>query len=501
MPPLLWARRRPRRAWPVSRRLGHLRHPAGPGWRVVVAGVVMLVGACTGSGADTPKAEPGAGRWKTWVLSSPSQIGVPPPPKPGSPEARREASELRRLAEERTPRMRDRAHFWGDYPAIEPWIQLNLQLGREGVKNPPRASRGYALVSVAVFDAVVATWHWKYAYDRPGPPREAAVVDPGPDPSYPSEHSAVAGAAARVLSYLFPEHPEARFEALAEEAGHSRLWAGANFRSDVEAGLALGRQVADQVIARARSDGSERVWDGRRPQGPGLWEPPPGTVAAAVEPTAGQWRTWVLSSASQLDPGPPPEYGSPRFVAEAREVAEAVRSLNDHQRTVVRRWAAGAGTSLPPGQWNEVALGEVRRSRLGMPQLARVFALLNTAQADAGVAVWSCKYTYWSPRPENAIRDLGIDPGFKPFLPTPVFPSYVSGHSGYSGAASEVLAHLFPQRAPALRDMADEAAASRLFAGIHYRSDNEAGLELGRRLGALAVERARGDGAHGPASR
>jgi hypothetical protein len=137
----------------------------------------------------------------------------------------------------------------------------------------------------------------------------------------------MAGAASRVLSYLFPEHPEPRFAALAEEAAQSRLWAGANFRSDVESGLTLGRKVADHVIARATTDGSERMWDGRRPQGRGYWTPPPGTVAAAVEPTAGQWRTWVLASGSQLDPGPPPEYGSPRFMAEAREVADAVRGL------------------------------------------------------------------------------------------------------------------------------------------------------------------------------
>ena len=105
--------------------------------------------------SQSPAAQPRAGNWKTWVLSSASQIPVPAPPLAESPEGQGELAELQRLAGERDDRMRERAHFWGDYPATEPWTQLNLQLVREGVKNPPRASRGYALVAVAVHDAVV----------------------------------------------------------------------------------------------------------------------------------------------------------------------------------------------------------------------------------------------------------------------------------------------------------------------------------------------------------
>lgn len=66
---------------------------------------------------------------------------------------------------------------------------------------------------------------------------------------------------------------------------------------------------------------------------------------------------------------------------------------------------------------------------MSTPKVARVFALLNTAQADAGVCAWATKYKFFSTRPVNAIRNLGIDPSWKPFLRTPVFPSYVSGHS------------------------------------------------------------------------
>ncbi len=132
---------------------------------------------------------------------------------------------------------------------------------------------------------------------------------------------------------------------------------------------------------------------------------------------------------------------------------------------------------------------------MSLPRSTRALALLNVAMADAGVAAWDAKYAYWSPRPENAVRDLGLDPRWKPFLDTPFFPAYVSGHATYSGAAGEVLAHLFPADSALFRAKAREAGVSRIYGGIHYRSDNEVGLRMGRRIGRLVVERARRDGA------
>ena len=174
---------------------------------------------------------------------------------------------------------------------------------------------------------------------------------------------------------------------------------------------------------------------------------------------------------------------------------DVTRHLTSPQKHIADIWAGGEGTSLPPGLWNQVALAQVSQSRLSTPRSARVFALLNTAMEDAGIAIWDAKYAYWSPRPVNAIRELGLDRGFKPYLKTPSFPSYVSGHSGFSAAAAEVLAHLFPDLAARFRAKAREAAMSRLYGGIHFRSDNDEGLRLGREVGDLVVKRARTDGA------
>ena len=145
--------------------------------------------------------------------------------------------------------------------------------------------------------------------------------------------------------------------------------------------------------------------------------------------------------------------------------------------------------------WNEIALREVQAHALSIPASARVFALLNVAQADAAIASWDCKYAYWSPRPINAIDDLGLAEGWKSYLPTPLFPSYVSGHSTFSAASSEVLGYLFPERLAELRAMAEEAGLSRIYGGIHFPSDNTYGLELGRAIGRRVVARASEDGA------
>ena len=119
---------------------------------------------------------------------------------------------------------------------------------------------------------------------------------------------------------------------------------------------------------------------------------------------------------------------------------------------------------------------------------ARVFAALNTAQADAFIACWDAKFTYWSERPVTAIR-RELDAKWLSYITTPPFPSYVSGHSTTSSAASEVLSAYFPGSAQDLRAWAQEAAVSRLYGGIHFRSDNEAGLALGTKVAGIALTR------------
>lgn len=443
----------------------------------VLGGVLLVAGGC-GSGAGrsstAPLAEPTAGAWRTWVIRSPRQVRVPPPPP-----------------HERRPAVSERAPDRASPPAVKPWLEQSFSLVAARPKDPPAGSRAYALLSVAMYDAAVSSWYWKYVY------RRAAPHGRRPDPSYPSDQAAIAGAASRVLAYLFPEAPAARFDALAKQLAQAGVTSGANYPSDARAGLALGRAVGDAAIARGRRDGVGRRWDGRRPHGRGFWEPPPGSLARPVEPLAGTWRTWILGSGRALRPTPPPAFGSPEFRAQARAVLAVSRRLTARQRRIARYWAGGEGTPLPPGIWNQAVLAYIAQRHLSLstPRSARVFALLNVAMADAGIASWDTKYAYWTPRPENAIRDLGLARGWRPLIPTPFFPSFPSGHATYSGAAGEVLAHLFPADAALFRAKARVAAVSRVYGGIHYPMDGDVGLRIGRKIGRLVVSRATRDGA------
>jgi PAP2 superfamily protein len=280
-----------------------------------------------------------------------------------------------------------------------------------------------------------------------------------------------------VLLYLYPDEAD-RIGALGDEL------------ADVDSrAFRLGRLIGRLLIARAQSDRSDAVWTGTPPVGPGFWVPtPPGFVPAPLEPLAGTWRTWNLRNGSQYRPGPPPRYGSSRFNAELNEVYAVSQPLSDEQRRIADYWADGPGTVTPPGHWNVIALGLVAEAGWSTVRASRLFAVLNTAQADAFIVCWDAKFAYWSLRPVTAIRRLIVGAGsWLSYIVTPPFPSYVSGHSTTSGAASTVLAAFFPGRGRALEAMAREAAISRLYGGIHFRSDNEVGLQLGHRLGTVAL--------------
>jgi PAP2 superfamily len=332
--------------------------------------------------------------------------------------------------------------------AVAPWIELELGAIASHRTNPPRAARGLAHLSSAMYLAALAGGN--------------------------NRNDAIAGAAATVLRYLYPDEAmrvDARTRELADPDSQA---------------FALGSVIGRLLVARAESDGSDAVWTGSPPTGLGFWVPTPPGYLPPLDPLAGTWKTWNLRSGRQFRPGPPPAYGSPQFLAEVDEVYRVSTTLTAEQKRIADFWADGAGTVTPPGHWNVIALDLLRDENSSALRSAGLLATLNTAQADAFIACWDAKFAYWSLRPVTAIRRL-IDPAWLPYIVTPPFPSYVSGHSTTSGAASTVLAAFFPGRAGEVAALAEEAAISRLYGGIHFASDNEAGLELGRRVGTVAV--------------
>ena len=128
-----------------------------------------------------------------------------------------------------------------------------------------------------------------------------------------------------------------------------------------------------------------------------------------------------------------------------------------------------------------------------LPHTAQILADTHVATADAVIAVWDAKYTWWTSRP------ITEDPTLTTVIPTPPYPAYPSGYSAVMGSASTVVGHYFPDVADEMADRAWEAAASRGWAGIHYVIDDDIGLTMGRQVGRLVCSLARADPVDGAA--
>lgn len=459
-------------------------------------GVVMSLVAC----GETPvepaiAADANAGAWRTWVIPSGSALRPPPPPQ----NAAAELDEIIAMQQTVTPAEDAMIQKWSSLPTTV-WHDVALDLfgfywillPDVRVATPARSARAFALLHVAMYDALVATWDAKYAFDRRAPARAdsrvRALVPVSEVPSYPSEHAAAAAAAAAVLTYLFPNEDTASFTALAREAGEARIAAGASYRSDVDAGAAIGRAAAAATIARARLDGSDATWSGPVPTGSTAWRPtPPRNVALPFDAAAPAWRTWVISSGSAFRPPPPPAMGSATFTRDLDELRALSTSRTTAQADTARYWASES----PSSRWEVFMRDEIERRGLTPMRAARALALGSIATYDAMVACWDAKYTYW------LLRPISADPTLKTVFSTPPFPSYPSGHSTLSSAVAEVFAELFPDAAEHYRRKAFEASTSRVLGGVHYRFDVLAGEHLGVQVGEAVVAWARTDGSGG----
>ena len=457
--------------------------------------VAMTLTACAGwlsaqqileaDGGGTPgelrhagRLEPEAGQWATWVLPKGDALRLPEPPSFRA--SRAEIEELRGIA--RDAAAVERMHYWNAGAPGMRWMEIaGAELAAARLSNN-RGARMRALLSAAMYDATIAAWDSKYAYMRLRPAvldRRLPTLIPTPDsPSYPSEHAAVAAAAAAVLSSIFPSRA-AYFAQQAEAAAQSRLVAGVHYRSDVEAGLALGRAVGALVVERGKHDGSDAVWSGSVPKGPGKW-----VGSNPIEPVMGTWQTFVLTSPSQFRPAPPPAYDSAQMAAELAEVKNFARTFAATEAAMY--WQGTRFGNYVPITTQKIA--EMHWDD-NPPRAARAYALMGVAGYDAAVACWDAKYTFWAIRPNQ------LDTAVTTLFPTPNHPGYPSAHACYSGAAEAVLSYLFPADAEQFRASAREAADSRLWAGIHFRSDLDAGLGIGRAVGNVVVERAKRDGA------
>jgi hypothetical protein len=499
--------------------------------RPVIAAAMTLALGSPLVGAGTT--DPDAGTWQMIVLTSPAEFFVPPPAQATSSTYQAELSSIRAAQQQLTREQKASIDYWskggvlgwneillelvaradlppaprpdGTYPVPDPnnpFADPQFPFG-----NPPYAARAYSYVTVAQFEALKAAWYYKFLYNRAAPSsvdRAITAIIPTNDlPAYPSEDAVLAGVTVELLKLLFPTAVD-QINAKANEEQQVAMWSGKAAASDVAAGLALGQAIAAVFVARARSDGmgaaggNAAVWqafaDAAAARGEVAWKSLENPARPPMLPLFGRVRAWMMTPDDIVRerPGFAPSTSSALMARELAEVKQAVTRLTREQLAIVYKWADGVSTPTPPGHWNFIAAPYIRDARFSEVRAARAFALLNMAMHDAAVGCWDAKFTSFNPRPSQ------LDPSIRTVIGLPNFPSYTSGHSTFSAAAADVLSYLFPNGTMYFEAQKEEAAISRLYGGIHYRSDIEVGKDHGRRIGEYTVRFARRDGADSP---
>ncbi|GAB2847481.1 vanadium-dependent haloperoxidase [Lentzea nigeriaca] len=368
---------------------------------------------------------------------------------------------------------------------VRVWNEFALAAVRATRATDADAARTYAMLNVAVYDAVNGLTT---------PARTPAMV-PGPGPGGADPRAAAVAAAHTVLVRLDPDRTSSYDRQL--EADLAALRPG--HRRDE--GVRWGREVAQRVVTSRADDGSTPVQSQPAGSGPGVFRAEwSGTQYRNVRPFA------VTSPAAYI-PGPPPALDSLDYAAASAEVAllgDAAIPAPDKLATF-QFWSVPTGSAQPPGEWVKIAL--TVSHDLSLASSARLLALLSMTLADTTVATVGTKFTYRHWRPATAIREADTD-GNPWTQPSPAWvpragsvggsPEYPSGHSSYSGAAATILAGFFcaddirfthtTDSAPggqsrtysSFSAAAAEAGRSRVFGGQHFEFSNQAGLTIGR---------------------
>jgi len=281
-----------------------------------------------------------------------------------------------------------------------------------------------------------------------------------------------------------------------------------------ESGIAVGIVAAETVLAERSKDGSELAETYRPHSTAGKYVP---TVIPAVP----QWpnrRPWLLSSASQFRPIPPPTLDSEEWAKdfnEVKEIGEAKSTVRNQQQTEIAKfWEA----TLPP-IYHGIVHSVAKQSGRTPTQNARLFAIVTQATDDAMIAVFEAKYYFGFWRPITAIRNADIDKNdaterdasWTPYIPTPMHPEYPCAHCVVAGTVGAILkAEVGENPMPLLTTRSDtannamrswsniesfvqEVSEARIYDGVHYRSSTVVGNLMGEKIGELAVRKHRGN--------
>jgi hypothetical protein len=479
------------------------------------------------------KTDANAGTWKTYILTTPSDVSIADAKDISSAEYKAEVALLKSTIANITTEQKTAVTYWGA-GTVYRWNEIARELcakyniapaadknGKYPVPNadsskanpnyypkfpfanPPYAARALAYLSVAQYDALVAASNYAAKYNRPAVSKNDASVTtllPVLDaPTYPSQEAVISAASGVVLKAMFPLEV-AYIDQKIAESNNVRYWAGMNVESEITAGESLGKGVAAKIMARAKTDGMSAannqsltptmIENAKKIGVTETWVSQETPSRPPLLPTYGTVLPWNFAKTdlATIRPSAPPTIGSTEYQKSIDELVNLAKKQTREQARIANFWADGAGSYTPPGHWHRTAANLCRENKYSEVRTARTLALMATAVQDAGISCWDTKYYYYYPRPNQ------MDKRIKTSVGLPNFPSYTSGHSTFSAAAATVLGYVFPGQKSTLDAQAKEASESRIFGLIHYRFDCEKGLEAGKKVGDFAIERGKKDG-------
>jgi hypothetical protein len=366
----------------------------------------------------------------------------------------------------------------------------NAKAAEIASKHPatPPAVRTMAIVQVSVFEAVVAITGRYPAF------RAKVTAAPGA-----SVEAAVASATRTALLKLMPAQQaaiDADYQAALKPLADGRA------KSD---GIAVGEQAAAAILASCADDGSVAPNTYQPHTTAGVYVP---TMFPAV-PHWGKRKPWVMVRADQFRPGPPPSLTSETWKRDYAEI-KALGGKTSTQRTAEQTAIAQFWEATAPVVYWPVARSVAAAPGRDVADNARLLAVAAMAMDDALIAVFDAKYTYNFWRPVTAIRNAdgdARDPGWTPFIDTPMHPEYPCAHCIVSASLGAVLAaELGTGPVPTLSstsytaggavrtwgsvgDFVQEVAVGRIYDGVHYRNSAEVGTAMGKAVGELAAKR------------
>jgi len=400
---------------------------------------------------------------------------------------------------------------------LQKWYTLSLALIRHTpTYSPPVASRALAYLGVTAYEAVASgspklqSLAGQLQELKPLPPREAGKTY--------DEVVVLDAALAAMMHDLFSNTGPSGQQAIRhlEEELKSKAVSADSTLETIARSEAYGQAIAAHLAAWSHDDGGALIenmgfpWSYELKKGPEHWAPTNPLSRQQQMPLLPDWgknRSFAMPAGASCELPPPYPYSedpSSAFYKDALETYQIGKTLTPEQKAIAFFWIDDAMASpTPAGHWVSILMQIAEHDHLTLERQVDSLARLGVAMADAFIGCWHEKYRYDLVRPMTYIRRV-IAADWTPFLLTPPFPEYPSGHSTQSGAAAAVLAAIFgdpypfsdttrerdgavPRSFNGFFDASKEASISRLYGGIHFRAALERGFEQGKCIGAYAI--------------